>query len=314
MITYNHCRFLAAAIEGVLAQTGPFVLRLVIGEDCSSDQTRAICERYSTSHPDRIVLLPSERNLGIQDNFMRTLRACAQSDYVAFCEGDDLWVDPNKIAHQVAFLQANSALLGHAHNVWIREVDTGADRAFGIQLDTVFPTIELFKGWPFHLVSLMARTDVLMSIPFGELPRFQSCDRFVNMWLACHGGVFYEGKRFSAVYHRHDFGASAASMTGMKKLSVLMEDAEVLAMLRNWIRNPEVYRLARSDLIQKIVYSQAVEGTRVTPNRFRLAWEYSGVTRLRRRSNFFYLLLILIGSSFLRAWEQRVRRKHGLGR
>jgi glycosyltransferase involved in cell wall biosynthesis len=40
MITYNQERFVGEAIEGVLAQTGPFVLQLVIGEDCSSDQTR----------------------------------------------------------------------------------------------------------------------------------------------------------------------------------------------------------------------------------------------------------------------------------
>jgi len=42
MITYNHERFVAQAIESVLIQETDFDFELVIGEDCSTDRTREI--------------------------------------------------------------------------------------------------------------------------------------------------------------------------------------------------------------------------------------------------------------------------------
>lgn len=41
MTTYNHERYLARAVESVLAQQTSFAVELVLGEDCSTDGTRA---------------------------------------------------------------------------------------------------------------------------------------------------------------------------------------------------------------------------------------------------------------------------------
>ena len=51
MTTYNHERWLAAAIESVLVQHTSFGVELVIGEDCSTDRTRAIAEDMQRSIP-----------------------------------------------------------------------------------------------------------------------------------------------------------------------------------------------------------------------------------------------------------------------
>ena len=104
MITYNHERFIAQAIEGVLMQETGFPFELVIGEDCSTDGTRAVCEKYAREHPDRIRLLPAERNLGMNLNARRTLRAC-RGKYIANCEGDDLWTDAGKLQRQAEYLE-----------------------------------------------------------------------------------------------------------------------------------------------------------------------------------------------------------------
>ena len=120
MITYNHEAFIAQAIEGVLMQQTDFLVELVIGEDCSTDGTRAIVRDYGERYPERIRLLLPEHNLGGMANCAAVLKAC-RGQYVASCEGDDYWTDPCKLQAQVAFLDAHpeSAMCFHeAYDLW----------------------------------------------------------------------------------------------------------------------------------------------------------------------------------------------------
>ena len=108
MITYNHELFIAKAIEAVLMQQTSYTYQLVIGEDCSTDGTRKICEEFAKKHPDKITLLPSLQNYGMVKNCIRTLEACT-GKYIALCEGDDYWIDKNKLQTQVDFLENNTS-------------------------------------------------------------------------------------------------------------------------------------------------------------------------------------------------------------
>jgi len=127
MITYNHELYIGQAIEGVLMQRVDFKLELVIGEDCSLDSTRAICERYAEHHPGKIRLLSSERNHGMMPNFLRSLKAC-NGKYIATCEGDDYWTDPLKLQKQVEFLEANPGFVFSFHDSCILNQKTGEKR------------------------------------------------------------------------------------------------------------------------------------------------------------------------------------------
>lgn len=106
MITYNHAPFIADAIQGIVCQKTNFPIELVIGEDCSTDNTRKIIEQYQKDYPNIIRLLPNSENLGVMKNFYRTLNAC-NGKYIALCEGDDYWTDPLKLQKQVDFLESH---------------------------------------------------------------------------------------------------------------------------------------------------------------------------------------------------------------
>ncbi|TNE51071.1 MAG: glycosyltransferase [Bacteroidetes bacterium] len=105
MAVYQAEDSVAAIIEGVLAQEADFETELVIGDDCSRDQTRAICEDYAQRYPDRIRLLPATVKLGANANAIRTLSSC-RGKYIAICNSDTRWTDPLKLKKQVAFLEA----------------------------------------------------------------------------------------------------------------------------------------------------------------------------------------------------------------
>ena len=107
VITYNQETTIRQTLDSILAQKGEFDLELVIGEDCSIDNTRAICEEYiihNTSYT--IILLKNEHNLGIMANFARVMKACT-GDYVGICAGDDYWCDEEKLQKQLAYFNAH---------------------------------------------------------------------------------------------------------------------------------------------------------------------------------------------------------------
>src|SRR5438132_13063739 len=76
MITYNHERFIAQALDSILMQQVDFEYEIVVGEDCSNDTTRTILQDYAQRYPDRFRLLLPATNLGMHKNFFQTLAAC----------------------------------------------------------------------------------------------------------------------------------------------------------------------------------------------------------------------------------------------
>jgi glycosyltransferase involved in cell wall biosynthesis len=106
MITYNHERFIAQALESVLAQQVNCDYEIVVGEDCSTDRTREILLDFQRRYPDKLVLLLRDHNVGGRENLLGTLAAC-RGQYVALLEGDDYWISTDKLQKQVDFLDAH---------------------------------------------------------------------------------------------------------------------------------------------------------------------------------------------------------------
>ena len=101
MITYNHEPYIRQAIEGVMMQKTDFEFELVIGEDCSKDKTREICFEYQKKYPDKIRVLWWHENVTKFGGNDRRVSAHCRGEFIAFCEGDDYWIDPLKLQKQV---------------------------------------------------------------------------------------------------------------------------------------------------------------------------------------------------------------------
>jgi len=106
MLVYEHEQFVAKAIESVLAQKCDFPLELIITNDASSDRSDQICQRYADEHQDVIKYINNSSNIGMHESFAILWRTCS-ADLVAFCEGDDYWVDEDKLQKQVNLLEEN---------------------------------------------------------------------------------------------------------------------------------------------------------------------------------------------------------------
>lgn len=102
--SYNHARYIERAIESVQCQRVDFAIEIIVGDDCSSDDTALIVERMAADDC-RIRLLRAEQNQGMHHNYRRTLLA-ARGEWVALCDGDDFWSDEEKLARQIEALRA----------------------------------------------------------------------------------------------------------------------------------------------------------------------------------------------------------------
>jgi len=118
MLAYNHGAWISEAIESVMAQDCDFDYELIIGEDGSTDDTRAIVLRYQQLHPEKIRVVYPERNGGFHANHRRVF-SLARGEFIAYCEGDDYWCRRDKLAAQVVLLreQPQAAMV---HGDWVR--------------------------------------------------------------------------------------------------------------------------------------------------------------------------------------------------
>lgn len=107
MITFNHEPYIRQAIEGVMMQKTDFEFELIIGEDCSQDKTREICFEYQKKYPDKIRVLWWYENVAKLGGNGRRCRVRCRGEFIAFCEGDDYWIDPLKLQKQVDVMRAN---------------------------------------------------------------------------------------------------------------------------------------------------------------------------------------------------------------
>lgn len=118
MITYNHEKFIAKAIESVLMQQRKFKIEIVIGDDNSSDDTSKIILNYQNQYPDIIRARVNTTNKGMMSNMIETLSEC-KGKYIALLEGDDYWTFPSKLQTQVDFLESHPAYSFTFHNALV---------------------------------------------------------------------------------------------------------------------------------------------------------------------------------------------------
>lgn len=107
-IAFNHRDFIEQSIEGFLDQVCDFRVEILIYDDASSDGTADIIREYAARHPTifRTFLQPVNLYSKGVNPYYGFVMTSARGDYLAFCDGDDFWSDPHKLARQVAVLKA----------------------------------------------------------------------------------------------------------------------------------------------------------------------------------------------------------------
>lgn len=210
MTVYNQENYIAEAIEGVLMQKTSFPIELVIADDCSTDGTQRICEEYAERFPGVVRYRRRASNLGMMPNFRKTLMEC-DGKYVALCEGDDYWIDENKLQTQFDFMETHDdyALVSHNH-YQLAGAEMIESYAHIRDEFRTLTTADYLLDPHFQTASYFIRRSALPEEFPDWFADVLAGDHFLVLYLSLRGKIGYFNKRMSV------FRTFAASMTGTK--------------------------------------------------------------------------------------------------
>ena len=181
--TYNQESYIRKCLDGFITQKTNFSFEAIVHDDASTDGTPDIIREYATKYPDIIKpIYEIENQFSKQDGSLRKImNAHTHGKYVAICEVDDYWTDPQKLQRQVDFLEK------HPDNVMVcnRTKLYSEQKHQFIDDNCCYNTSQpvnvrdvILKGGLFlSTCSLLYRRQILPS----TLP---------NYWMKCHVGDY----------------------------------------------------------------------------------------------------------------------------
>lgn len=191
--TYNHEPYLGRALDAILEQECDFGVEIILGEDCSTDGTLAVCREFAEKYSEQITLIASTENVGWRANYRRCVEA-ASGKYVAFCDGDDYWSDKNRLAEQVALME-QSAATGLCYTLAERRDENGELVGYFPVRDGHITLDALLHDWCIENCTTLARRNLVLDYYATEKPenRPEWLTEDLPMWLyvAAHSEVAY---------------------------------------------------------------------------------------------------------------------------
>lgn len=112
--SYNGARHIGEQLQSIANQSVG-VDELVVADDGSTDDTRAIVEGFAGRVPFAVRTVWHERNVGILENFHSAFAACT-GDVIFYCDQDDAW-RADKVALVSAAFAPGVALVAHQSSI-----------------------------------------------------------------------------------------------------------------------------------------------------------------------------------------------------
>ncbi|WP_270400778.1 glycosyltransferase family 2 protein [Mitsuokella multacida] len=214
---YNHAPYIKQAIDSILMQKVNFTYEVLIGEDCSTDNSREILKNLEKNLPSNFHIFYREKNMGGkgEGNF-NDLYKRMQGRYISVLEGDDFWTYEYKLQKEYDFLEAHPDYIAVAH-------DTEVVDENGNKMHWTYPCCRKpeYTIWDFRKGLLAGQTATIMarnyindpSIDTQLLPSSFPGDRKKAFLLIANGRVHCFLEKWSAyrlvVTHGSSFSATS---------------------------------------------------------------------------------------------------------
>lgn len=122
---YNHENYIRQTLNGVLNQETTYKFKIIISDDFSIDNTKAIIQEYIARYPDKIIPLFNSRNIGLNETLKKAI-PLIDTKYTCILGGDDYWIDDYKIANEVDYLEShpNTSYVHTGYKCWLEDCES----------------------------------------------------------------------------------------------------------------------------------------------------------------------------------------------
>ena len=205
-ITYNHEDYLSETLDSILNQKTNFDFEVIIHDDASQDNTRKIIEMYTRKNK-RIIRpiyqLKNQLSLGVKPSKISV--DISHGQYIAYCEGDDYWIDNKKLQKQVDFLEKNKNFSACVTNGYIVNHETGYKRKhFDSHQKIKFSISDLLNGNLFLTCTVMYRKQIFKGLS-NVLDKVDASDYATHIVASKFGDIGYLND-LAGVYRLHNKG------------------------------------------------------------------------------------------------------------
>ena len=218
-LVYNHESYLCQCLEGFVMQKTNFRFEAIVHDDASTDGSATIIREYAEKYPDIIKpIYETENQYSKRDGSLtRITNAACRGKYIAICEGDDYWIDPQKLQKQVDFLEAHpDYLLCGTNGLILWDNGTNAPEYFNRNFTSreLMPE-DVIGKWPFPTASLMYRRELFALLDSFKCRTYNGDIRIILVALA--NGRIWSLADITTVYRKNNDANSSTNRIKAKK-------------------------------------------------------------------------------------------------
>lgn len=204
---YNQEKYVDKALISVLNQKTDFGVKILVGDDGSTDETQTLVRKWIEKYPEQIELFvmnrtPEKHISGFRASRNRlNLLKHVDTEYFIFLDGDDYFDYERKLQHQVDILDDPNNLdcIACGHNMDMLYPDGKRVPLISTELkEGKFSSKEYWNDAYFSTDTLLTRSSVIPSIDFKLLEN-EFNDNMITFSFIQQGKLFYIPKSW-AVY------------------------------------------------------------------------------------------------------------------
>lgn len=221
---YNADKFLGKCIESIISQTYQNK-ELIIIDDCSTDKSFQISQKYSHEYP-WIKVIKNIVNLGVADTFNVGIKQ-SKADYLARMDADDIML-PNRIEKQIDFLIKNPDVVivgGQCQIVDSNDIEIG-QKKFPLT-DKAIKTM-MFTSVPMQQPTIMINRTLVPSDQLVSKKRFSPAEDYDLFFSLARFGKFANLPDTTIKYREHN---TNISLTKPKFTFWRIQDARLYAVI-----------------------------------------------------------------------------------
>lgn len=203
--SFNHEKYIDECLQSILKQQTDFPVEIIVVDDCSTDSTAQILTSYTEKYPDIIkIFLSKENQRSLGKPVYSLAYKAASGEFIAGCDGDDFWLDTEKLQKQVELLRAFPECVFSFHNAVRMDAERQLEKVLCLNKkqarDYSQQDLWHFSSWIPQQSMLYRKCAKELPPEFDIVP---NRDNFLPVFLAAYGGAKFQSDIKPSIYRIH---------------------------------------------------------------------------------------------------------------